>query len=257
MTESNANRLRSVLDEIFMLDRADLDFGIYRIMNVKRGEITRFLNDDLLPQVRSTLEQVGDAQQAQIKAELHEATAQAKQLGADPATLPKVQELLAKYKAGPSVEDLENEVFSHLASFFRRYYKEGDFLSLRRYKEGVYAIPYEGEEVKLHWANADQTTSRAASSSGTTPSSWTTDAASTSSSRPPTPRRTTTSQPKGRSAASSCAERHRLAKKAASSSFASSTGPTRMVASRPILAPWPRRRSWPMKPPRRGAPPSA
>ncbi len=27
---------------------------------------------------------------------------------------------------------------------------------MRRYKEGVYAIPYEGEEVKLHWANADQ-----------------------------------------------------------------------------------------------------
>ncbi len=50
----------------------------------------------------------------------------------------------------------EDEVYSHLANFFRRYYKEGDFISQRRYKEGVYAIPYEGEEVKLHWANADQ-----------------------------------------------------------------------------------------------------
>jgi adenine-specific DNA-methyltransferase len=29
-------------------------------------------------------------------------------------------------------------------------------LSLRRYKQGVYAFPYEGEQVKLHWANADQ-----------------------------------------------------------------------------------------------------
>src|SRR5690606_26525904 len=27
---------------------------------------------------------------------------------------------------------------------------------LRRYKKDVYAIPYEGEEVKLHWANHDQ-----------------------------------------------------------------------------------------------------
>jgi len=54
------------------------------------------------------------------------------------------------------VTALENEVFSHLFNFFRRYYSEGDFISLRRYKEGVYAIPYEGEEVKLHWANADQ-----------------------------------------------------------------------------------------------------
>ena len=27
---------------------------------------------------------------------------------------------------------------------------------MRRYKKDVYAIPYEGEEVKLHWANHDQ-----------------------------------------------------------------------------------------------------
>ncbi len=32
----------------------------------------------------------------------------------------------------------------------------GDFLAKRVYKPGVYAIPYEGEEVKLHWANHDQ-----------------------------------------------------------------------------------------------------
>ena len=46
--------------------------------------------------------------------------------------------------------------YDHLFGFFRRYYSEGDFLSKRVYKPGVYAIPYEGEEVKLHWANADQ-----------------------------------------------------------------------------------------------------
>ena len=40
--------------------------------------------------------------------------------------------------------------------FFRRYYSEGDFLAKRVYKPGVYAIPYEGEEVTLHWANKDQ-----------------------------------------------------------------------------------------------------
>ena len=51
---------------------------------------------------------------------------------------------------------MANEAFSHLSSFFRRYYNNGDFLSLRRYKNDTYAIPYEGEEVKLHWANADQ-----------------------------------------------------------------------------------------------------
>ena len=34
--------------------------------------------------------------------------------------------------------------------------RDGDFLSLCRYKEGVYALLDEGEEVKLRWANADQ-----------------------------------------------------------------------------------------------------
>lgn len=54
------------------------------------------------------------------------------------------------------LDALESEVYDHLYSFFRRYYSEGDFLSKRVYKPGVYAIPYEGEEVKLHWANSDQ-----------------------------------------------------------------------------------------------------
>jgi len=78
-------------------------------------------------------------------------------LGADPETLPKVKELRARLaQDAVDLDALEAEVYDHLYSFFRRYYSEGDFLSKRVYKPGVYAIPYEGEEVKLHWANADQ-----------------------------------------------------------------------------------------------------
>ncbi|MEI6674871.1 MAG: site-specific DNA-methyltransferase [Verrucomicrobiota bacterium] len=48
-------------------------------------------------------------------------------------------------------------VFNHLYQFFSHYYDSGDFLSLRRYSaRQKYAIPYNGEEVHLHWANADQ-----------------------------------------------------------------------------------------------------
>ncbi|MCV5359907.1 site-specific DNA-methyltransferase, partial [Escherichia coli] len=50
----------------------------------------------------------------------------------------------------------ENAVFSHLLTFFSRYYDNGDFISKRRYKGNTYAIPYSGEEVMLHWANKDQ-----------------------------------------------------------------------------------------------------
>ena len=52
--------------------------------------------------------------------------------------------------------EAESDVYSHLLKFFSRYYDKGDFISLRRYKGNTYAIPYSGEEVKLHWANADQ-----------------------------------------------------------------------------------------------------
>jgi adenine-specific DNA-methyltransferase len=71
-------------------------------------------------------------------------------MGVDPETTPKVQELRQKITTDAvDIAALESEVYDHLYSFFRRYYSEGDFLSKRVYKEGVYAIPYEGEEVKL------------------------------------------------------------------------------------------------------------
>jgi adenine-specific DNA-methyltransferase len=70
----------------------------------------------------------------------------------DQDLLPQVAQALSTYTS----ETLETEVYDHLYNFFRRYYSEGDFLAKRVYKPGVYAIPYEGEEVKLHWANHDQ-----------------------------------------------------------------------------------------------------
>lgn len=157
MAETNLAKFRKLLSELFMLDQADLDFGIYRIMNAKRGEITRFLENDLLPQVKGELETLGTGDRAQLEQEYREALEQAKRFGVpDPENAPPVVEARTKLEASVDVVAMESEVFSHLFNFFRRYYSEGDFLSLRRYKEGVYAIPYEGEEVKLYWANADQ-----------------------------------------------------------------------------------------------------
>lgn len=150
-------KLSALLKELFQLDQADLDFGIYRIMNQKRGEITRFLDQELLPQVKAAFDQYRPADKKVIEGELQKAIQGAQALGVDPDLVPKVKEIreqLATYAVDTGA--LENEVYSHLFSFFRRYYDNGDFISMRRYKEGVYAIPYEGEEVKLHWANADQ-----------------------------------------------------------------------------------------------------
>lgn len=150
-------KLEVKLAELFQLDQVDLDFGIYRIMNARREEITRFLERDLLPQVHEAFKQYESSDKASLKEELEEAERGARSLGVEPDDVPKIQELRAKYEtAAVDVAALENEVYDHLYSFFSRYYDEGDLISLRRYKEGVYAIPYEGEEVKLHWANHDQ-----------------------------------------------------------------------------------------------------
>lgn len=154
--ENRQQKFRKLLAELFMLDQADLDFGIYRIMNAKRDEIKRFLDYDLLPQIRQELNTAGDISRARIKEELEKAEQNAVALGLDPDQSPKVNELRARFKEAADRSALEAEVFSLLYQFFNRYYNEGDFISQRRYREGVYAIPYEGEEVKLYWANHDQ-----------------------------------------------------------------------------------------------------
>ena len=154
---TNLEKLRGLLQELFQLDQADLDFGIYRIMNQKRDQVVRFLDKDLLPQVEAAFKHYKSADKSVLQGELDKLVANITNAGMNADESPKVKELRRQI-AGSAVDvtALENEVFSHLFNFFRRYYSEGDFISLRRYKEGVYAIPYEGEEVKLHWANADQ-----------------------------------------------------------------------------------------------------
>ena len=53
-------------------------------------------------------------------------------------------------------EELKSRVYNDLFTFFSRYYEEGDFVSKRRYgRSETYAIPYNGEEVMLYWANRD------------------------------------------------------------------------------------------------------
>jgi adenine-specific DNA-methyltransferase len=154
---TNLDKLRDLLQELFQLDQADLDFGIYRIMNQKRDEIVRFLDRDLLPQVQAAFAHYQSADKSHLQGELDRLVANITSAGMNPDDSPRVAELRHEIAASTvDVTALENEVFSHLFNFFRRYYSEGDFISQRRYKEGVYAIPYEGEEVKLHWANVDQ-----------------------------------------------------------------------------------------------------
>ena len=113
----NLEKFQDLLRELFQFDCADLDFGIYRIMNHKRGVIEAFIAKDL------------------------------------PRTIAgELRGPLAGQAQAP-----EAAIYNHLHAFFSRYYQDGDFISKRRYSGSQrYAIPYNGEEVYLHWANSDQ-----------------------------------------------------------------------------------------------------
>lgn len=153
-------RFIELLRQIFELDKADLDFGIYRILNIRRREIEEFFTTRLPQKITETLQPFAAGNKDTIRQRMNEIESQ---LGNQVETLPESIPMVAEYKQlkqqlqqGADLSALESDVYSALYSFFSRYYDEGDFISKRRYKEGVYAIPYEGEEVKLYWANQDQ-----------------------------------------------------------------------------------------------------
>ena len=149
-------KFRETLAEMLQLNQADLDFGIYRIMNQKRKDIEAFLKNRLVPEVTAILKANANDDTEKLKQELHKLEATLHAAGVNPDESTKVQDLKSKIAAGTDISAMENEVFSHLTKFFSRYYDGGDFISKRRYKDDTYAIPYSGEEVKLYWANADQ-----------------------------------------------------------------------------------------------------
>ncbi len=145
------------LREILQIDKPELDFGIYRVIRARAAQINRFLDESLPQKVRTVLAENAAAEKAALEAEIAAAEQAARGAGIDVDSAPKVIELRSRLAAVDSaLADSESLVYAHLLAFFSRYYDAGDFISKRRYKGDVYAVPYAGEEVKLHWANADQ-----------------------------------------------------------------------------------------------------
>lgn len=165
-------RFQELLRQLFQFESADLDFGIYRIMNQKRDVVERFIQKGLLDAVAVELDRGALAQQSDAAHKLQEKTEEVRStLGGDALDVNgnlaetyrqskigreylQLREEAQGYRARPQQE---RDVFNHLYAFFSRYYDNGDFLSKRRYsRKEKYAIPYNGEEVHLHWANSDQ-----------------------------------------------------------------------------------------------------
>ena len=154
---SHLSELTAKLREIFQIDRPDLDFGIYRILNSRAERIADYLHNTLPKKVQAAFSDGVQSRLLELQRELEAAQKAAEIAGFDAANSPKVRELnaqIAQAKNGGASD--EAAVYNHLLTFFSRYYEEGDFISQRRYKGNTYAIPYNGEEVLLHWANKDQ-----------------------------------------------------------------------------------------------------
>lgn len=130
-------KFKKVLREVFMLDHAELDFGIYRVMNQKRNEIETYLNELLAKQVTEVLTANAGSRRTELQTKLDNAIKNAKDLGIAPEQSPKVKELISQMEDIGTMEDLENSVYNHLAIFFSRYYDGGDHSLVSQRKETV------------------------------------------------------------------------------------------------------------------------
>lgn len=169
---ASLERLQALLRELLQLDLSDLDFGLYRLLRLKRSEIEAFLTEQLPRRVREAFTQAADTEGEALDHQLARLRDQIRQtLG--PEAIDAEGRLAASFENTPvgrqyreiqhrrvavqASEARQAEVFNHLYNFFARYYEDGDFISRRYYgARERFAVPYNGEEVFFHWANRDQ-----------------------------------------------------------------------------------------------------
>ena len=163
--EQQRERLINLLKALFQLDQPDLDFGFYRIMHARSAQVSDFLENDLLSIIREAFGETDDARIAETRERLKWVRQKAADDGVPEAAIEDyrpVKESRQAFEAARETGDSEGDVYDHLYRFFERYYDQGDFMSRRYFaretdgKAAPYAIPYDGREVYLHWANRDQ-----------------------------------------------------------------------------------------------------
>jgi adenine-specific DNA-methyltransferase len=167
------SKFQELLKNLFQFEASDLDFGIYRILNYKRDLVGEFINKDLVEKVEKAFSKYKEKISERINEEFEQKKQEIiKTLGKDAIT--PAGDIAEKFKESPiakeylklkgdreeleKIDDIKSQVYNDLYCFFSRYYEDGDFAPHYRYsiKSHKYAIPYNGEEVKLYWVNYGQ-----------------------------------------------------------------------------------------------------
>lgn len=81
MANERLDRFTKLLKEIFELDKSDLDFGIYRVMNLRKTQIEEFLTQRLPQMVQETLAPFAQGSKEEIRAQMAEIETNAVQFG--------------------------------------------------------------------------------------------------------------------------------------------------------------------------------
>jgi adenine-specific DNA-methyltransferase len=143
--------------KMFRFDESDLDFGIYRVMRMKRERISRFIDAELPKMLAETLKDLKDIERdSTVKARMEKIEQIAFDAGVDVLLTKHAGEyklLKSRLEESIDISEVEDSVLSHLYNFFSRLYDDGDFIS-RMPPQLVLEIT--GKEVALSWANSDQ-----------------------------------------------------------------------------------------------------
>ena len=176
--ETSIGQLKYFLKEMFQFNTNDLDFGIYRIYNLKRKEIENFIDgndDNCLEQIiYNTLEMVANNEK---KLELSNLGIYLKKYNQEDL-LEKVQDnfkqislfieanknesekeellfaLNSSSKDYSITDEIKDKIYNHILSYFEMYYSNGDFGYNNR-SRNLYKVPYEadydGSDTLFHW----------------------------------------------------------------------------------------------------------
>lgn len=176
--ENSIDQLKFFLKEMFQFNANDLDFGIYRIYNLKRKEIENFIEGKdeqcLEPIINKTLELVSNIEK---QVELSSLTTYLKKFNQeslvnDPSVnFKEIQTLIdfskddsekenlttaltASTKEFNITDEIKDKIYNHILGYFEMYYSNGDFGYNNR-SRSLYKVPYEadydGNDTMFHW----------------------------------------------------------------------------------------------------------